>query len=201
MVRVFKWSPFLTVRVIIDIFIHVFVQCTYISRHKCTFLIGIRGTLVERNHRHHFQANASRATFITRQDARNIIRKLDNALKHRHKDDAISVDRLVQELEQEKPSPIIAYKPQGVKKEAYPKLSADNFLFVIMTQFQAEMFRKYSGRVVCVDSTHKTNPYGFKLVTIVVPDEFKNGQFVFTNIHMCKHVHVHAYLHTYITHF
>ena len=44
-----------------------------------------------------------------------------------------------------------------------------------MTDFQATMFEKHSSRIVCVDSTHKTNPYGFKLVTVVVPDEFKNG--------------------------
>ena len=30
----------------------------------------------------------------------------------------------------------------------------------------------YSQRVVCIDSTHKTTPYAFKLVTVVVPDEF-----------------------------
>ena len=45
-----------------------------------------------------------------------------------------------------------------------------------MTNFQAAMFQKYSKRIVCVDSTHKTNPYGFKLITIVVPDEFRNGR-------------------------
>lgn len=45
-----------------------------------------------------------------------------------------------------------------------------------MTNFQAQMFEMFSHKVVCVDSTHKTNPYGFKLVTIVVPDEFKNGK-------------------------
>ena len=114
--------------------------------------------------------------------------KLDHALKHRHNDDAVSVDRLVHELQQEEPSPIIAYKRQGVKSDVYPKLSADNFLLVIMTKFQAEMFKKHSGRVVSVDSTHKTNPYGFKLVTIVVPDEFKNGQFE------CAPAHIHIWL-------
>ena len=45
-----------------------------------------------------------------------------------------------------------------------------------MTDFQATMFEKHSARVVCIDSNHKTNPYGFKLVTVVVPDEFKNGK-------------------------
>ena len=57
---------------------------------------------------------ASKATFVTRQDARNIVRTLDKARKSRHEHDAVSVERLVQ--------------------------------------------------------------YGFKLVTIIVPDEFKNGK-------------------------
>lgn len=54
-----------------------------------------------------------------------------------------------------------------------------------MTKFQEEMFEKYCRKIVCVDSTHKTNPYGFKLVTIVVPDEFRNG-----NVHACSIPHV-----------
>ena len=45
-----------------------------------------------------------------------------------------------------------------------------------MIDFQSTMFEKHSARVVCIDSNHKTNPYGFKLVTVVVPDEFKNGK-------------------------
>ena len=43
-----------------------------------------------------------------------------------------------------------------------------------MTDFQATMFQKFS-TLVCVDSTHKTNEYGYKLISIVVADEFKNG--------------------------
>ena len=29
---------------------------------------------------------------------------------------------------------------------------------------------------MCNDSTHKTNPFGFKLVAVVVPDELKNSK-------------------------
>jgi hypothetical protein len=64
---------------------------------------------------------------------------------------------------------------QGTTDDIYEYLDKDSFLLVIMTGFQAQMFEKFSHKVVCIDSTHKTNPYGFKLVTIVVPDEFKNG--------------------------
>lgn len=66
---------------------------------------------------------------------------------------------------------------QGTIDDTYQYLDKDSFLLVIMTAFQAQMFEMFSRKVVCIDSTHKTNPYGFKLVTIVVPDEFKNGNF------------------------
>ena len=142
--------------------------------HKtCT---GIRGSLPSHYNREKFLSEATRATFITRQDARNIVRTMDNALRHRHKNDAISVQRLVGELQKED-SLVVAYKPQGIIKEEYPQLREESFLLVIMTTFQAQMFKKHSGRIVCVDSTHNTNPYGFKLVTVVVPDEFKNGKY------------------------
>ena len=100
---------------------------------------------------------------------------MDNALKHRHENDAVSVEHLVSELQKED-NLVVAYKPQGATKEEFPKLREESFLLVIMTTFLSQMFMKHSGRIVCVDSTHNTNPYGFKLVTIVVPDEFKNGK-------------------------
>ena len=78
------------------------------------------------------------------QDARNIVRTLDNFVKHRHNNDAVSVDRLCKELENEEDSPIIAYKPQGKEEEMYPGLSEDSFLLVVMTKFQASMFQKHS---------------------------------------------------------
>ena len=43
-----------------------------------------------------------------------------------------------------------------------------------MTPFQADLFRDF-GSLGCVDSTHKTNEYGYKLITLVVADEYRNG--------------------------
>lgn len=74
--------------------------------------IGIRGPLCSRENRSDFEEHATRSSFITRQDARNIVRRLENAIKHRHQNDAVSVDRLVSELQQEADNPVIAYKPQ-----------------------------------------------------------------------------------------
>ena len=38
---------------------------------------------------------------------------------------------------------------------------------------QAEMLKKFAeGKVVCVDATHDTNAYDFKLITLLVVDEY-----------------------------
>ena len=51
---------------------------------------------------------------------RNICRKLRNFSSHRHAEDAISVHRIVAELKQESPTPVLLYKPQGVTGVEYP---------------------------------------------------------------------------------
>ena len=103
--------------------------------------IGIRGPLANQGNRDNFLSEATRVSFITRQDARNIVRTLDSVVKHRHNNDAVSVDRLCKELQNEEDSPIIAYKPQGRAHEKYPGLSEDSFLLVIMTNFQWQCFK------------------------------------------------------------
>ena len=40
------------------------------------------------------------------------------------------------------------------------------------------MFIKHSSKIVCFDSTHKTNQYEFPLVTLVVAHEFNNDYLV-----------------------
>ena len=118
---------------------------------------------------------ATRRHFVTRQDCRNACRKVRNFTNHRHDNDVVSVDRIVKELQLENPSPVIAYKPRGLKDERYPFLTEENCLLVLMTEFQASVFQKFS-TLVCVDSTHKTNEYGYKLMSMVVADEFQNGK-------------------------
>ena len=69
---------------------------------------------------------------------------------------------------------VLFYKPQGVIDSNFPMLAEDTFLLVIMTAFQALLF---SGRIVCLDSTHKTNQYRFKLLMVVIPDEYRKGNY------------------------
>ena len=116
---------------------------------------------------------------------RNICRKLNDFSRHRHCEDAISVQRIVEELRLECPSPVLFYKAQGVKDPKHPKLDEDTFLLILMTSFQAGLFELFSSKIVCLDSTHKTNQYRFKLITVVVPDEYHNGTTCQSHTFLC----------------
>ena len=58
-------------------------------------------------------------------------------------------------------------------------LREENFLIVLMTDLQADMFSQFSS-MANVDSTHKTNEYGCKLITLLVIDEFRKGKGLIT---------------------
>ena len=74
--------------------------------------LDIRGPLCTHENRSNFEEQATRSSIITRQDVRNIVRRFENAIKHRHQNDAMSVDRLVSELRKAEDNPVIAYKSQ-----------------------------------------------------------------------------------------
>lgn len=135
----------------------------------------IRGEIGTREARKKFRKEVTRKHFITRQDCRNITRRVRDFSSHRHTEDAISTDRIVHELQKENPTPVLLYKQQFQASPDHPSLTKDTFLIVVMTPFQAEIFTQFSHRILCLDSTHNTNQYGFKLITLVVADEFRNG--------------------------
>ena len=95
----------------------------------------------------------------------------------------------MKELKQETPSPILYYKQQGVDNPNPPVLATDTFLLVIMTSFQKSLFEAFSSQIVCHDSTHKTNQYLFKLLTLLVPEEYRNGKTVLTLLKAIYNIH------------
>ena len=137
--------------------------------------LDIRAELGGRTGRDQYQDCATRRHFITRQDLRNITRKIRDFAHHRHSEDATSVDRIANELLREVPSPVLFYKPQNSRNAEYPCLQEESFLFVLMTEFQAQLFEEFGNKLVCIDSTHKTNEYKFKLITLLVVDEYHKG--------------------------
>lgn len=65
--------------------------------------------------------------------------------------------------------------PEDENPIIYYNDEISNFFLVISTTFQREILLKFGLNIICIDSTHGTNEYGFHLTTIVVIDEFGNG--------------------------
>ena len=118
--------------------------------------------------------------FITKRQITEMQRKL-NVNCHLHPQDSTSVYLKVKQLQSEKYDPVLIYKPQAdgilVGPEEVDKLplSKDLFLLGIQTKEQREVFEKFSGKIVCIDSTFGTNQYSFNIITAIVPDEFGHG--------------------------
>ena len=150
------------------------------STHSLEFnnlFTDIRHDVGHRSKRDLFDQSASRKHFITKQDISNVrVNIKDNAII-RHKSDPLSVSLLVAELQQEAYDPILLFKPQGEKSIAHPNLPTEAFMLVIQTQFQQQLFEKYSHKILCIDATHGTNAYRFQLITCIVPDEFGKGNY------------------------
>ena len=132
----------------------------------------------DREKREAFDQSVSRRHFLSKGDINNLRVKVDDRIIKRHEDDAISVSLLVSELHEESFDPVLFFKPQGSKSSEYPSLPEEAFILAIQTKFQLELYKQHASTILCIDSTHGTNQYRFKLITIVVPDELRKGQCV-----------------------
>lgn len=96
----------------------------------------------------------------------------------KHPDDHTSVDIWVNELNaMGAASPVLLYKRQGEEPDQHLLgLSAIDFLLCIQTITQRQFMLQFGiNNVVCLDSTHGTNQYGFNLITMMVVDDFGEG--------------------------
>ena len=120
--------------------------------------------------------NFKRVHLLQRKDIHNIERivKLDGG--QRHHDDATSVAAWVEEMRGMGDDNVVHYyKPQSAD-DGKTGLKREDLLIVLQTPIQAKMFKKFAeGKVVCVDATHGTNAYEFKLITLLVVDEHGEG--------------------------
>ena len=55
-------------------------------------------------------------------------------------------------------------------------MEEQEFFLVIQSQHQRQLYRHYASRIVCVDSTHGTNAYNYKLITMMVCDDWGQGK-------------------------
>ena len=73
--------------------------------------------------------------------------------------DAISVGIFIQELQHEPFNPVLLYEPQRIEK-SYLKRTCSLDLSEHLKQ------------ILCIDDTHSSTAYRFKLITHLVQDEF-----------------------------
>ena len=133
----------------------------------------VREDVGNRENRERFDQCVSRKHFLSKSDINNIRVKVGDHTIKRHEDDATSVALIVSELQQEPFDSVLLYKPQGSK---YPGLPDESFILAIQTEFQLELYNQHASTILCIDSTHGTNQYRFKLITIVVPDDLGKGK-------------------------
>ena len=117
-----------------------------------------------------------REHLISRKDIANIKRQYYIEGVQRHHNDLLSVSAIVEEMETLKYNPILIFKQQGEEaNDLCSCLDKNDFLLVIQTEFQRDMFKKYGNRGVCIDATYRVNDYDFHLITILVLDDFQEG--------------------------
>ncbi len=136
--------------------------------------LDVQGAAGGREVRDNFDL-VTREKLVSRQDLRNIQRKLERLTQICHEDDATSVHLMVEALRKETHDPVVLYKRYGVVDLDLPK---DRFQLVLQTAWQQEMMLRYGGELLLVDATHKTAAKysDVKLVTAVVVDNDGEGK-------------------------
>lgn len=141
-------------------------------------MVDIRENIGHSSKRKQFNEVSARRHLIKRRDVLNIKCQIQDQFVIRHNDDATSVQLAVTALQQEEYNPILYYKPQHSEDQHFPHLAKDSFVLILQTEFQKEMYQQFSHKIMCIDSTHGTNAYKFKLVTLMVPDDFAAGMYI-----------------------
>ena len=117
-------------------------------------------------------SSIKRQHLITKQDLTNTKRQFNIEGIERHCEDQLSVCAWVAELQSLEYNPITFFKEQGSARNNIPE---EDFILAIQTKFQCDMMKAFGNTLVCMDATHGTNHYHFKLVTVLVLDEYGEG--------------------------
>ena len=133
-----------------------------ISREK--ILADIRGDIISLQSKLHL---------IDKKDISNIKRSFNLNKAQRHPNDQDSVAAWIWEWEGQPYNPVLFHKLQGQKADVFED---EDFIIVLQTEFQQQMFQQFGDKGICVDTTRGTNMYDFLLITMMVVDEFGEGQ-------------------------
>lgn len=141
-------------------------------RNKCTNLVfpeaklreGVSLEAVLDGVRENLDGTFQRLNLLTRQDLYNIMR--DNNINNHerlHTNDYVSVQLWVERMHMETDNPVLFFKHQGqpdktdiLDRPPDGLLEDKDFMLVIMTVPQQQLFKKLGSDRVCVDGTHGT---------------------------------------------
>jgi len=93
----------------------------------------------------------------------------------RHSNDATSVEAWVYNLKTDDKFSLVYYKSQGRIDENLAELKEEDFLLLIMNNYQKSMLEQFGNDVICIDENHGMNSYHFNLTTILVLDDMREG--------------------------
>ena len=141
----------------------------------CLKTTDIRADTGHRTRQSEFEAEVKRKHFTTKQDIANVRVKVKDLTVIRTQEDAVSVDLFVRELQQEPYNPVLLYKHQGENDPAHPTLPKESFLLAVQTELQRQLYKDHASKVLCIDATHGTNAYQFKLISVMIADEYGQG--------------------------
>ncbi|GFW10557.1 MULE domain-containing protein [Trichonephila clavipes] len=138
--------------------------------------------------REEITVDSGRKMLIEKRDVHNIKREFNiNGYVKRNEIDAVSVKLWAEEKKNNGENCIVYFKEQGQSGNDYCLIEED-FVLVIMTDFQKEVIKKYGKDKICIDGTlglnTHTHSYDFNLYSVLVVDEHKNGipvAFCFSN--------------------
>ncbi|XP_034236595.1 uncharacterized protein LOC117642470 [Thrips palmi] len=120
------------------------------------------------------EGGLSRLHLLDKRDLLNVIKEFKLDKNRAHDNDAMSVDMWVAE-QQAKDHNIVAYYKRQHEVDPCGVLAEDDFMVVLMTDYQKEILQTYSTDKTLIDSTHGTNKYDFQLTTLMTVDEFGAG--------------------------
>ncbi|XP_008188185.1 uncharacterized protein LOC103310726 [Acyrthosiphon pisum] len=114
-----------------------------------------------------------RTHLLTKKDLYNIEASYNlNNESVLHKNDALSVESWVQTVRSDDRFSLVYYKPQDNIDPLFPNLKKEDFVLIIMNNYQKSMLEKFGNDVICIDGM---NSYNFNLTTVLILDDMREG--------------------------
>ena len=116
---------------------------------------------------------SKRSKLITNKDIQNIKRDFGITMATKGsviESDEYSVYSWVQEMANDEKNPVLFRKRQD---EEHSHIDKQDFMLILMTEFQRNMLLRFGADRVCVDSTHGISSHYFELVTDLVTDKYE----------------------------